>query len=249
MSENRGAVHSAENSRRQSGIKKGLAALVLTGLAGCTYTQTSDISNPLVRKSSWFSYLNADDLRLACQAGDAEGKIRIVYNAKYYDEVWAFELDPYPGYEEFNLTTRVFGPLQVKNINVELNAPLGAFGGQETIDRIDREAYLTITDALQAEGFGTQNRDGLRLYSDDYYWVAIGCSSQTVTLAAWASGVDDLRGLEFPDVLADLSSLEGDLPEAPSAENARSQGAAQLQYSQNSDSRDFYRTVRGNMLR
>jgi hypothetical protein len=70
-----------------------------------------------------------------------------------------------------------------------------------------------------------------------------------VTLAAWTSGVDDMRALDFPDVLASLSSVGRDLPEPPTAENARSQGVAQLDYVQNNDSRDFYRTVRGNMLR
>lgn len=249
MFEKRVSVHTRSATTRANWAKAGIAALVIAGLGGCTFTQTSDVSNPLVRKASWFSYLNADDLRQACSAGTADSQIRIIYNADYYKEVRVFELTPYPGNEEFNLTTRVFGPLQVKDINVELNAPLGAFGGQEAVDRIDRASYLAITDALQAEGFGTQSRDGLRLYSDDYYWVAIGCSASNITLAAWASGVDDMRALDFPDVLASLSSVERELPEPPAVENARSQGAAQLHYVQNNDSRDFYRTVRGNMLR
>jgi len=48
--------------------------LAAVGLAGCAFTQNSDVSNPLVRKSTWFSYLNADDLRVACSAGDADRK-------------------------------------------------------------------------------------------------------------------------------------------------------------------------------
>jgi hypothetical protein len=242
-------VHSNTGTRSAIWAKASLVAVMISGLAGCTYTQTSDVTNPLVRKASWFSYLNADDLRQSCAAGDAEGQIRIVYNADYYKEVRVFELTPYPGFEEFNLTSRVFGPIQVKDINVEVNAPLGAFGGEEAVDRIDRDSYLAITDALQAEGFGTQSRDGLRLYSDDFYWVAIGCSSGGITLGAWASGVDDMRALAFPEVLERLSSVEKDLPEPPAAENARSQSAAQLYHVQNSDSGEFYRTVRGNMLR
>ncbi|WP_033067557.1 hypothetical protein [Thalassospira australica] len=243
------SVHTNSGVRRRNLIGSAVVALVATSVAGCTFTQTNDVRNPLTRKASWFSYLNADDLRQACSAGDAEGRIRITYNAVYYDEVRVFELTSHAGFEEFDLTTRVFGPLQVKDINVEVRAPLGAFGGEEAVDVIDRASYLAITDALQAEGFGAQKRDGLRLYSDDYYWVAIGCSSGNVTLAAWMSGVDDLRALDFPGVLASLSSVESELPVPPAAENARSQGAAQLHYSQNSDSRDFYRTVRGNMLR
>lgn len=229
--------------------RAGVVALVAASLAGCAFTPSNDISNPLVRKASWFSYLNADDLRTACSAGDAEGRIRVIYNAEFYKEVRVFELTPHRGNQQFDLTSRVFGPLQVKEINVEVNAPLGAFGGEKAVDVIDRDAYIDITDALQAEGFGTQSRDGLRLYSDDYYWIALGCSSGYVTMATWMSGVDDLRALSFPAVLENYSSIDSDLPVPTALENARSQGAAQLAYSRNNDSRDFYRTVRGNMLR
>ncbi|MBX2831637.1 MAG: hypothetical protein KTR23_10720 [Rhodospirillales bacterium] len=224
--------------------------LAAVGLAGCTFTQNSDVSNPVVRKSTWFSYLNADDLRVACSAGDAEGRIRIVYNADYYKEVRVFELTPQPGNQQFDMTSRVFGPAQVKQINVEVNAPLGAFGGEVAENVIDRDSYLEITDALQKDGFGTQQqRDGIRLYSDDFYWVAIGCSSGYVTLGTWMSGVDDLQALKFPDVLTEFSGIESDLPKPPAKDKARSQGAAQRSIILNSESGAFYRTVRGNMLR
>ncbi|MEQ9128726.1 MAG: hypothetical protein RIF31_10700 [Thalassospira sp.] len=229
-----------------------LAVLTLAavGLAGCTFTQNSDVSNPLVRKSTWFSYLNADDLRVACSAGDAEGRIRIIYNADYYKEVRVFELNPQLANQQFELTSRVFGPAQVSNINVEVTAPLGAFSGDVTTDVIDRDGYLKITDALQNDGFGTQQqRDGVRLYSDDYYWVALGCSSGYVTLGTWMSGVDDLQALTFPTVLSEMSSIESDLPKPPAKDKARSQSAAQSAAIMNDDSRTFYRTVRGNMLR
>ncbi len=228
----------------------GIMTFAAVLLAGCSFTQNNDIGNPLVRKSAWFSYLNADDLRTACSAGDAEGRIRIIYNADYYKEVHVFELDPKPGNQQFDLTTRVFGPLQVKQINVEITAPRGAFGGELATDVIGREDYIAVTDALQKDGFGTQqNRDGIRLYSDDYYWVAVGCSSGYVTLGTWMSGVDDLRALGFPTILSELSGIERKLPEPPARDKARSQATAQMQTIQNNESGTFYRTVRGNMLR
>ncbi len=236
--------------KRASLAGVGVFTLAAVGLAGCAFTENSDVSNPLVRKSAWFSYLNADDLRTACSAGDAEGRIRIIYNADYYKEVRVFELEPKAGNQQFDLTTRVFGPAQVSEINVEINAPLGVFGGEQSVDVIGRDDYLAVTDALQKDGFGTQQgRDGVRLYSDDFYWVALGCSSGYVTLGTWMSGVDDLRALGFPAVLTNLSSIETKLPEPPAKDKARSQSAAQLQTIQNSESGTFYRTVRGNMLR
>jgi len=224
--------------------------LAAVGLAGCAFTQNSDVSNPLVRKSTWFSYLNADDLRVACSAGDAEGRIRIIYNADYYKEVRVFELTPQPENQQFDMTSRVFGPAQVSQIDVEVNAPLGAFSGEVADNVIDRDSYIEITDALQKDGFGTQQqRDGVRLYSDDFYWVALGCSSGYVTLGTWMSGVDDLQALSFPNVLAELSSIERDLPKPPATDKARSQAAAQTEMIRNNESRTLYRTGRGNKLR
>lgn len=235
----------------RASIKKiGVVALAAVGLAGCSFTQNSDISNPLVRKSAWFSYLNADDLRTACSAGEAEGRIRVIYNADYYKEVRVFELNPKSDNLQFDLITRVFGPAQVKEINVEINAPLGAFGGEVATDLISYDDYIAVTDALQKDGFGTQTgRDGIRLYSDDFYWVALGCSSGYVTLGTWMSGVDDLPALGFPAVLAEFSGIDQKLPAPPAKDKARSQAAAQVNIIQNNESGAFYRTVRGNMLR
>ena len=218
-------------------------------MAGCAFTQGSDISNPLTRKASWFSYLNADDLRVACSAGDAEGRIRLVYNADYYKEVRSFEIQPQAGFDQFNMVSRVFGPAEVSQINVDVNAPLGAFGGDEATDRLDRESYVRLTDALQSDGFGYQERDGLRLHSDDYYWVAIGCSSKQITLAAWTSAKDNLNALRFPTVLANLSGIERALPQPPAADAPKLPDPFYSKNDRDADSRNFYRTVRGNTLR
>ncbi|MCC9625520.1 hypothetical protein LPB41_27930 [Thalassospira sp. MA62] len=222
-------------------------------ISGCAFTSTSDISNPFVRKASWFSFLNADDLRTACSAGEpgSDGRIRLVYNADYYDEVRSYDIVPQPQSDNtrFDLTSRIFGPAEISNINVEVNAPLGAFGGELATRVLDRDSYLELTDALQADGFGTQQRDGLRLYAADHYWIAIGCSGGYVTLAAWTSDKDDLRDLTFPSIVNRLSGLDGDLPKAPDPNAPKYPDPIYSGNDHGADSRNFYRTVRGNMLR
>lgn len=247
---NSDAATSAKPAHRRSALaKKAILIMAASALAACTFTENSDISNPLVRKSSWFSYLNADDLRTACSAGDAEGRIRVVYNADYYKEVRTFDIVPQPGNTQFDLTTRVLGPIEVSQIDVEVNAPLGAFGGDVSTDVLDRDSYLALTDALQADGFGYQERDGLRLNSRDFYWVALGCSSGGMTLAAWTSAKDDLGNLHFPAVLEELSGIERTLPKPPAADAPDLPDPIYGKNDRNADSRHFYRTVRGNMLR
>ena len=218
-------------------------------LSACSFTGSSDIENPLIRKASWFSYLNADDIRTACSAGDAEGRIRIIYNADYYKESRSYDLIPQAGAQQFEMVSRIFGPLNVSQIDVEFNAPLAAFGGTESRDDLSRGQYIALTDALQANGFGYQNHDGLRLHSNDYYWIAIGCSSKNITLAAWTSAKDDLRALTFPGVLENLSGLEKPLPMPPAADAPKLPDPVYGKNDKKSESRNFYRTVRGNQLR
>ncbi|MDP2700098.1 hypothetical protein [Thalassospira sp.] len=233
--------------RFASGVSLVAAAAIL---AGCAFTGTNDIANPVTRKATWFSFLNADDLRTACDAGQADGWIRLVYNARYYDETRSFDLSPAPdGSDRFEMTSRIFGPIDVSSVDVTVNAPLGAFGGDEVRKTISRDDYLALTDALQQDGFGYQSRDGLRLNSNDYYWVAIGCSTGNVTLAAWTSASDDLGGLHFPDVVAQISGQTSPLPQPPSADAPKLPDPVYGGNDRKNDGRDFYRTVRGNMLR
>lgn len=244
-------VHSNKYfSPRRKGIS--IAALAVVGLsflAGCSYTKQQDISNPVVRKATWFSYLNGDDIRTACSAGEAEGRIRMVYNAKYYKETRSFDISPMRASDDFTMVSHIFGPIDVSAINVEANAPLGAFGGDQVTKTLSRQDYLRLTDALQQDGFGTQERDGLRLHSQNYYWVAIGCSQKHITLAAWTSAKDDLRSLHFPKVLSEVSGQTKPLPMPPAADAVKLPDPNYPENSKEAKNRNFYRTVRGNTLR
>ncbi|WP_245881093.1 hypothetical protein [Thalassospira marina] len=228
-------------------IKFATAAATIAILGGCTYTATSDVANPVVRKASWFSYLNADDIRVACSAGEAEGKIRIVYNADYYKDVRTFDVTPQTGSDGFIIESHQFGPIDVSEMNVSVRSPLGAFSGEPVRNQMTRQQYLTLTDAMQQDGFGTQDRDGLRLQSEDHYWVALGCSQQHMTLAAWSSEKGDLRDLHFPVVLEKLSGQADPLPPAPDPDAAKNPDPF-YGNDKNMRDRNFYRTVRGNML-
>ncbi|OSQ44689.1 hypothetical protein THS27_05815 [Thalassospira sp. MCCC 1A01428] len=243
-------IHRPHNdiASKRAGFLKFVSAVSAAAiLAGCSYTATSDIANPVVRKASWFSYLNGDDLRTACSAGEAEGRIRIVYNADYYKDVRTFDVTPQTGTDNFTMVSHMFGPLDVSEMNVSVRSPLGAFSGEPVRQTLTRQQYLTLTDAMQEDGFGTQNRDGLRLHSENYYWVALGCSQKQITLAAWANGDDDLRDLHFPIVLQKVAGQVDPLPPAPDPDVALSPDPT-IGHDRDEQDRNFYRTVRGNTL-
>src|SRR5512139_345108 len=80
-----------------------LAALSLTaiGLTGCAYHSTgnlgagSSIDNPVERKFTWFSYLDAADIRNSCAAGGPD-QYRLVYNGQYDNHVRTYEVTSTP---------------------------------------------------------------------------------------------------------------------------------------------------------
>src|ERR1700751_6126832 len=62
---------------------------VTAGLAACSYR--GDIDNPVVRKVSWFSYLDGTDIRAACTEG-AQDRYRLVYNVRYEEQLRSYEV-------------------------------------------------------------------------------------------------------------------------------------------------------------
>ena len=88
---NRCRPYPATASARVLGLVPALVlglGLVLV-LSACTY-RAGDEDNPIRRSFSWFSYLNADDLRSACTRGAPE-RYRIVYNAVWQEQVRTYD--------------------------------------------------------------------------------------------------------------------------------------------------------------
>ena len=65
-----------------------VTAIMLLSI-GCTYRGETD--NPVVRRATWFSYLDGTDLRTACGEG-ASDRFRLVYNARYEQQVRSYEI-------------------------------------------------------------------------------------------------------------------------------------------------------------
>src|SRR5437868_1858315 len=70
------------------------AALGLTlALTGPTWAQRLDraVEQPIVRSLNWFSYVAAEDIRIACRPG-GRNRMRLVYNALWEEQVRTYEL-------------------------------------------------------------------------------------------------------------------------------------------------------------
>ena len=175
----------------------GLALLALGVLAGCAYEGAID--QPVTIKATWFSYLNGDDIRSACTDG-APSWYRLVYNGNYDEQLRTYEVvaDGTGGayYKArvqtgsgLDLTKFSFGDLQ-------------AMAGWTTVQiRLIPADLAALERALEAsDAFGPAPA-GLRLASEQFYWVANLCRDGRFHFNAWLYPSVRAAGLRFPQVL------------------------------------------------
>ena len=175
----------------------GLALLALGVLAGCAYEGAID--QPVTIKATWFSYLNGDDIRSACTDG-APSWYRLVYNGNYDEQLRTYEVvaDGTGGayYKArvqtgsgLDLTKFAFGDLQ-------------AMAGWTTVRiRLIPADLAALERALEASGAFGPAPVGLRLASEQFYWVASLCRDGRFHFNAWLYPSARAAGLRFPQAL------------------------------------------------
>ena len=192
------------------GIGRTVAAVLLaagTGLAGCTYTGTYG-DNPVVRKFSWFSYLNGDDLRPHCTAG-APDRLRMVYNAVYQRQVRAYDLvaleAPADG-EAARLIASVTSEANLREMELDPAAPdlLAPWRAKGSETRLRPEDLDRLRAALVDSGVTGPSAIGLELDSEGFYWLVAGCLEGQWRFTGYRWPSDAFDGLTFDDYVAGL---------------------------------------------
>jgi len=170
-----------------------VSGLVLAaGLAGCAYHQGQqyDISNPVVRKTGWFSYLDGNDIRESCTAGDQGGsqnggqeRYRLVYNGQYDEQIRAYEL--YVSQDG----SGILNAKALDNANNALNITLpdifSPWNWHESQVKLTPAEVAKFRQLLVASGYGQTAPQGLQLHSRDFYWIAAGCAQGAFHYYAW----------------------------------------------------------------
>lgn len=171
-------------------------ALALAILSGCAFEGGGDVTNPVARNLSWFSYLNAQDIRDRCVEG-APNRYRLVLNAGYGVHVRTYDLI---GREDGGeALMRVFGET-VQGGRFQLDDLFGPWRGQIHRGDVAPESLDRLREALAADGALERPPVGKQLASDSVYWVADLCLDGRFHYHAWEAGPGD-RQLAFPDVL------------------------------------------------
>jgi hypothetical protein len=176
-----------------------------TALAGCAYhgDSATDIGNPVVQKAAWFSFLDGNDIREACAAlgPKAPARYRLVYNGQYEKQLRVYEISAVPS-GGANLHVRTKGATNLSNWWIQDTADLLApWRWRESTAALSAEEMAQFHKALAESGFGSGAPQGLRLPSQDFYWVAAGCEAGQFHFYAWRAKQGRLDAAGFQDFL------------------------------------------------
>lgn len=183
-----------------------LVGLSLT-LSACAYQSGGNqgggmgIDNPVERKFTWFSYLDAADIRNSCAAGGPD-QLRIVYNAQFYDQVRAYDL---LGGASPMMTARARGS-SGNLLNLQFDSFEGMFGPwnfRQSQHALSAAEWGELNNLLRQSGYASTNQEGLRLHSQEFYWLVAGCDKGQFHFNAWAANARDtkLESIRFLDFL------------------------------------------------
>jgi len=181
-------------------LRPAWAAAALTGaglLAACTYT--GGLERPGVAKVAWFSFLNGDDIRAACGPG-APLRYRLVYNGDYNEQLRVYEVIG-DGAQGAYLTARVQEGSGIEVTRLTLADIKGPAGWVRSDRRLDAAALDRLDAALASSAAFETPPAGLRLASEQFYWVFVGCRNGKVFFNAWLYPSQRFARLRFPEAL------------------------------------------------
>jgi hypothetical protein len=186
-------------------ILTSLTAALLLACNGCAYRggSATDIDNPVVQKFAWFSFLDGHDIRESCASlgAQAPAHYRLVYNGQYTEQIRAYEISVQPS-GGASLVARAKGHSNLSDWWIASTQDLLApWRWRESTAALSPAEMAQFRAALVASGFGSGAPQGLRLSSQDFYWVAAGCEAGQFHYYAWVEKDGRLDAARFQDFL------------------------------------------------
>lgn len=174
-----------------------LAATTLALLGGCTNT-TGEIGSYLDRRTSWMSFLSADDIRQACVPGAPE-RYRFVYYANASVQTRIYDLTETEG-RQGTLRARVL-------VGNRIPSTIFADQIEDLFKPIDTNRPVGLADAtaiiqaLDKDGFTATPPDGKTFHSWEYFWLVTGCRDGKIVFNGWTRPDPRFAALTFPKEL------------------------------------------------
>ncbi|MDX1484711.1 MAG: hypothetical protein R3229_09535 [Alphaproteobacteria bacterium] len=158
-----------------------LTALGVLAVSACVY-RPGDEDNPIARSFSWFSYLNADDIRAACRPATPD-RFRIVYNGVWQEQIRNYDFTMSAGAGELKAQVRGETDFARPIPLTDLLAPWRAKTVRKRVGRRDMEG---LRRALRRSGFYQPVPQGTRVQSWGFFWVVAACQDGRFHFNVWA---------------------------------------------------------------
>jgi hypothetical protein len=150
-------------------------------------------------KTTWFSYLNGDDIRSACVDG-APSWYRLVYNGNYNEQLRVYEVvGDGTGGAYYTVRTQSGSGLDLNKFSFGDPQAMAAWTKAQT--RLSPADLDALQGALGASDAFGPTPAGLRLASEQFYWIASLCRGGRFQFNAWLYPSPRFAGLRFPEVL------------------------------------------------
>ncbi|NVJ93783.1 MAG: hypothetical protein HWE34_19105 [Methylocystaceae bacterium] len=178
-------------------VRTFFALSVVIFAASCTYTGTG--GNPISRKFTWFSYVNGDDIRKVCADLGAD-RYRFVYNGIYQRQTRSYDVF----FHAKQLNIQVRGDAEINKIKMDdLFAP---WRGVTTEVLLDEKMLSEIKQSLIASAALQPAPQGLRLYSDKFYWTVAACVDGKFHFNAYLWPTQRWEKMKFNETLFSLDN-------------------------------------------
>jgi hypothetical protein len=166
-------------------------------LGGCEYAGPA--GDPVSRNVSWFDYVGGESLKAACGPGGST-RLRFVYNGIYDQQIRSYDVRVLRQGRSAALSawTRGDGDLTKGVVLTNLLSP---WQGTRVESVMNAQAVSDLRAALVKDRFASFKPVGLRLPSNEFYWVAVGCIDGRFHANAWMYPSDRFKNLTFPGIL------------------------------------------------
>lgn len=178
---------------------------ILLGVTGCQYTEPS--GNLAGTRVTWMDYLDGGDIRRACEAEGGPERYRMVLMADAYgtgvgNQARGFDLVVAPtGGGRLSVVVdrgiTFTGPTDIRDVGSTPRARTEV--PPATVDR--------LVSALQASGAFAPPPVGLRLNTQEHFWIVSGCRGGDYFLTAFAFPEPGWSQLRFPETLRAVDPL------------------------------------------
>lgn len=173
-----------------------LIAAIMT-LTGCQYAGPA--GDPVSRNLTWFDYVAGEGLKRACGPG-ASMRLRFVYNGIYDQQIRSYDIHELPRGRGAALSAWSRGDGDLTR-GIVLPNLLSPWQGKRVESVLPLQVVADLRAALERDGFATFKPAGLRLPSNEFYWIVTGCIDGRFHANAWMYPSDRFTNLAFPAIL------------------------------------------------